>query len=190
MTHSPNDSRPDESSSQELSDGQLPSPRAFAVGTGFVFQSVGMVFLLGACCLGSLSDRLVKPADDPGVRWVDYLRGEEMPAAVATIALATTLIGGIGLIGTGIGLRGERPGSGPAAVVVTTIMTAVYCWASVVLTLKAPSLAAGLTATVLALLSTGLLILALRSAWVLRRFPPPQDQNVVTDEWLDQQRRH
>ena len=70
------------------------SPRAHVIATGHIFFSVGLVFLLGACCFWGFSSHVVRPADAPAARWADYFSGDRLPAAMLTIGVATTLIGG------------------------------------------------------------------------------------------------
>lgn len=167
------------------------SPRAFAVRTGQLCQTVGVAFLLGACCLWSFGGRLVQKADHPPEHWTGYLAGDRLPAAILTIDVAATLIGGIGLLAAGIGLCGERPGSGTFAAIVNSVLSLVYWLSCAVLAVKAGSWPGSLTAAAFALVTTALLLLSLHSAAVLRRFPPPADQNVVTEEFIERHsRRH
>lgn len=167
-----------------------PSPRAFATGTGAVFQSLGLVLLFGACCFWSLSGTLVERASEPAANWTTYLAGDRMPAAALTIGVATTLIGGIGLVGIGIGLHGERPDSGKAATVLTAVMAVIYWTLTLLLLTKGDRWLQALPSAAFGVLSTFLLMLSLQSAKVLRRFPPPADRNVVTDEFLNSRRSH
>lgn len=165
------------------------SPRAHVIATGHIFFSVGLVFLLGACCFWGFSSHVVRPADEPAARWADYFSGDRLPAAMLTIGVATTLIGGFGLVAVGVGLQGERPSSGPVAVVLTALMAIVYWGTCAVLIVKTGSWSYALTPAVFALASTVLFAVAVHCAAVLRRFPPPPDQNVVTDEFLEEYRK-
>lgn len=172
-------------------DGSASSPRAFAIGTGSVFQTVGSVFLLGSCCFWSLSGRVVARASQPAAHWGEYLTGDRLPAAVLMIGVVTTLIGGIGLVGVGIGLTGERPGSGRAGLLLTAVMGIIYSAATVLLALYGDSWLQCLPAAAFTAGTLVLFLLAAHSASVLSRFPPPPNQNVVTDEQLqaDRERR-
>ncbi len=161
-----------------------PSPRAHVISAGHVFQSVGLLFSLGACCFWAFSTHLVEPADQPASRWTEYLSGDRLPAAVLTIGVVTTLVGGIGLVAVGVGLHGERRGSGRTAVALTAVMAAIYWGAGILLIIKTASWSYSLAPALFALATTGLFTLAVHSAAVLSRFPPPPDQNVVTDEFL------
>jgi hypothetical protein len=158
------------------------------VRTGQLCQSVGIFFLFGSCCLWSFSGRLVEPASAPATRWADYLAGDRLPAAILTINVATTLVGGLGLLAVGIGLHGERRGSGAAACIVTGSMSLIHGASCVALTIRAGAALAGVTAGILALFGLVLFMLSLHSAALLRRYPPPADQNVVTDAFLEEYR--
>lgn len=159
-------------------------PRTTAVAVGYLLASVGLLFSFGACCLWSLSSWLVKPDAAPPAQWLAHFSSARAPAAVLTVTLMATLVGGFGLIGVGIGLQGERRGSGVAAVILTGLLSVVY-WAGVmVLAFAEDSLAAAWPLAILAVAATGLLALSIHAAAVMRRYPPPADQNVVTDEML------
>ena len=162
-----------------------PAPRASVIAIGYLFQSIGLVLLLGAFCFWPFSSRFVTPAEAPPQRWTEYLLGDRAAAALFTIGLATTFIGGIGLVAVGVGLQGERRSSGRAAMAVTAAMAASYWVSGGLLIVKTGSWLHALTATAFATLATLLLVSAAHCAAVLRRFPPPSDQNVVSDEFVD-----
>ena len=161
------------------------SPRAFAVGTGLCCQAVGLVFLLGSCCVWSLSANVVEPSPEPAERRTDDLVGDRLPAAVLMIGLAVTLVGGMALVAVGTGLQGERPSSGILAMVVTGLMTGVYAASAVLLIVHTGSVMKALAPVLPALATSILFLLAGYSASVLRRFPPPPDQSVATPEFLE-----
>ena len=165
-------------------DQSPPSPRAFAIGTGIVFQSVGTIFLLGACCFWSFSGHLVRPAAEPAERWTDHFARDRLPAAAVAIGVATTLVGGIGLVAAGVGLYGEQRSSGRVALAVTGGMGASYWVLFALLIIKVGSWSAAAVAAVFAIITTILFLLAGHSASTLRRFPPPPDQNAVTEPLL------
>jgi hypothetical protein len=166
------------------------SPRAFAIGTGFVFQSVGVVLLLGSCCFWSFSGHLVEPASQPTQQWTDHFHGDNLPIALLTVAVVTTVVFGAGLIGVGIGLQGERAGSGTAAVLLTATIAVIYwaCFGSLMFLVGA--IRSGILSGVFAVVASVFLFLSLVSRSVLRRFPPLPDQNVVTEEMLQGMTRH
>ncbi len=166
------------------------SPWAFAIGTGFVFQSVGVVLLLGSCCFWSISGHLVEPAAQPTQQWTDHFHGDHLPIALLTVAVVTTVVFGAGLIGVGIGLQGERAGSGTAAVLLTATISVIYWVCCAALWFQAGAIQSVVVSGVFAVVASVFLFLSLVSRSVLRRFPPPPDQNVVTEEMLRGMTRH
>lgn len=176
----------DEGGTQPL---ETPSPRAFAIGTGVWCQTVGMVLLLGGCCLWGLSDRITTRASEPAPQWTDFLFNESFPAAIWTLGLATTFVGGLALVAVGVGLQGERAGSGRVAMVVTALMTLIYLALAVALAAGAESWYAALAPGLLAVVTGVLFLLSGNSAATLRRFPPPPDQSKATAEFLEEHRR-
>ena len=165
-----------------------PSPRAFATATGYVLQLVGLVFLLGSCCFWTFSNHIVEQPKEPVAHWTDHLRGEGLSAAGLTICAVVTLIGGIALVATGIGLHGELPASGRLAMIVTAMMAILYWTLAILLIASAKTWLYGAVPAVFALVTTVLFLLAGHSTTILRQFPPPADQNVATEEFLQQVR--
>ncbi|MCH7592236.1 MAG: hypothetical protein IH989_05610 [Planctomycetes bacterium] len=177
---------PDESrETEETAPASEPqeSPRAFAISAGFVFQCVGGVFLLGVCCVWSFTTYFSAPPTHSNAHWMD-----DLGAALLTIGAAATLVGGVGLVGAGIGLQGERPSSGIVAALVTGLLSLVFWSIFGLYCFKTESWSGRIASLFFAGLATSLFGLAVRAAILLRRFPPPPDQNVVTDEFLEQLR--
>lgn len=110
---------------------------------------------------------------------------DNLAAALLTIGAAATLAGGVGLCGVGIGLQGERPSSGIAAFIVTGLLGLTFWIIFGIYCFRTDSWSGRITALLFAGVTSSLFALAIRSAMILRRFPPPQDQNVVTDEFLE-----
>ena len=159
------------------------SPRAYVVAVGFVFQCVGAVLLLGVCCVWSYTTYFNTPVTHSDAHWLDNLSN-----ALLTIGVAATLLGGVGLVGTGIGLNGERPSSGIAAASLTGLLCVVFWSIFGLYCLKTDSWSGRITSLFFAGLMSSLFALAIQAAMLLRRFPPPPDQNVVTEEFLEQYR--
>lgn len=119
---------PDANTKSEVASG--PSPRAFCHATGFIYQGVGMVLALGACCWWSFAGRIqdeVRPIDEE--RQVVELRTDAAPHqhwAMAGVVLS--FVGGLGLAVLGLGLQHDRPASAPCAKWMTLIV-AVFYWA-------------------------------------------------------------
>ncbi len=171
-------------SSGEAQSGDA-SPRAFVTATGFVFQIVGFVLVMGACVLwgfaGFVEDRLDEPINMAG----DYFRSDALAATVSLVCILTTLVAGLGLIGTGLGLQGENRSSGRWALIVTGVLAAVW-WGGA---LTFWFISAPIWKIIVAAFSAGagsvLFLLAGNSARILKLHPPPDDLNVVSDEFLD-----
>ena len=87
------------------------NPRAFVTATGFVFQIVGFALVMGGCVLwgfaGFVEDRLDEPINTAG----DYFKSDALVATVSLACILTTLVAGLGLLGTGLGLQGTTRGS-------------------------------------------------------------------------------
>ena len=113
---------------------------------------------------------------------------DDLAAALLTIGAAASLVGGVGLVGAGIGLQGERPSSGIVAALVTGLLSLVFWSIFGLYCFKTESWSGRIASLFFAGLASSLFALAVRAAMILRRFPPPPDQNVVTDEFLEQYR--
>ena len=168
---------------------QQSNPRAFVTATGFIFQAAGLVLAFGGCCMWSFAGKLQTQTDQPIEQWADYWQPSNLPASVAMIDVAFTFISGLGLMAVGVGLQGERPGSGRWALVLTAGLFLI--WALSLATFLLTS--AGWTSVLVALLfvagSFVLFLLAGYSQTILRLHPPPQDYNVVDEAFLEQYRR-
>lgn len=169
--------------------GEAPSPRAFAIGTGYVMQGVGFFLLLSACCFWSFSGYLFSAADPPAASWTEYLSGKHLPAGIVTGVVLVSLVGGIGLVAAGIGLQGERRTSGVVAVVTTVVMAAIYWLACGLLILKAGAWLPGTLSGLLGAVATILFLLSAHSAETLRRHPPPPDDPSEIEAVLDEHRK-
>jgi len=167
------------------SDIESDNPRAFVTGAGFVLQGAGMIFMFGACGVWLFSAFFIDKADAPVDRWTDYLSSSSSTAAYITLGLLTSLVGGIGLAAVGVGLQGEKASSGYWAMGVAGLMAGLFGALSVALFTREGSWGIGLVTASLFVGSIGLFLLACYSAGILRKHPPPQDLNDVTDEFLD-----
>ena len=81
---------------------------------------------MGGCVLwgfaGFVEDRLNEPINTAG----DYFKSDALVATVSLACILTTLVAGLGLLGTGLGLQGENRSSGQWALVVTGVLAAVW----------------------------------------------------------------
>lgn len=163
------------------------NPRAFAVGCGAVFQTVGVLQMLAGCCVWGLSAYVQQPSAEPAAQWYDFL-DSRFTAAVWTLGLLAGVLHGLLLAAIGTGLQGERPGSGRLAVAANIVALLLYLGLAVSLAIRAawwsviPPGAMGLWTLLL-------LILSLRSNALLRQFPPPPDLNRATPDIMEEHRR-
>lgn len=166
-----------------------PSPRAFAIGAGAVFQTMGGLFVFGSCLTWLLSAWLVPKAAAPVSHWLDFFRGENLSSALMVIVLIVSLVGGLGLLAVGLGLQGERPRSGHAAMFATAFMTVCYVVVAITYLVAVGHILTPLFVLALGLITVFLFMVAGYSASVLRKFPPPADLNVATPEILEEFRQ-
>ena len=160
------------------------SPRAFVTATGYVFQIVGFVLVMGGCVLwgfaGFVEDRLDEPINMVG----DYFKGDARVRTVSLACIISTLVSGLGLIATGLGLQGENRSSGQWALVVTGVLAAVWWGGAVTFWI----ISAPIWKIIVAAFSAGagsvLFLLAGNSARILKLHPPPADANVASEEFL------
>ncbi|MCH8969124.1 MAG: hypothetical protein IIA66_08410, partial [Planctomycetes bacterium] len=86
---------------------------------------------------------------------------------------------------TGLGLQGENRSSGQWALIVTGVLAAVWWGGAVTFWI----ISAPIWKIIVAAFSAGagsvLFLLAGNSARILKLHPPPDDLNVVSDEFLD-----
>lgn len=177
---------PDSSAEHAADASPRPSPRAFVTATGLVYQAVGMIMLFGSCCFWSFSGHVVEPSDVPASQWTDYLRGERLPAALLTICVVVTFVGGIALTAAGVGLQGEKPRSGRVAMAVSAPMAVIYLAAGAILLFNTELWGRALMPVLFGTVTILLFMLAGHSSSLLRQFPPPADQHLATEEFLRQ----
>ena len=103
-------------SSEEPQSGEA-SPRAFVTATGFVFQIIGFVLVMGACVLwgfvGFVEDRLDEPITKAG----DYLKGDALVASTLPPRSLTTT----DAPSSAINMATPRPMPRPAPVTMATL---------------------------------------------------------------------
>ena len=171
-------------------------PRALAMGTGVVLQTVGLVLFLSTCCVCALagqwdhvpsrSELLLRGAGegDVGKSLPDLFR-EPAGASMMLLSMFMT-VGGLAMMVFGLGLQSQKRHSASGA-----LLTMVL--ALLVLSLSGVGLWAG-GAAAPALLWHGalcLVVLALTpltiAAWrQMRAFPPPPDLHVVGADFDEQ----
>ena len=173
---------------EEHGEAPPPSPRAFATATGAVFQVIGSIFAFGSCCILSISGLVFAPASQPAEQWFSYLSGDRFETAMATLQIVASLVGGLGLIAAGIGMQSERPRSGAVGMWSSGLLM-LGCGVAIAARVIHGSPIPGLIVpVVMGVVTTAMFLLAGHSRQILRRFPPPADQYVVDDEFLEEYR--
>jgi hypothetical protein len=175
--------------STDLKTESVASPRAFAMGSGLVFQTVGGLLVFAACLIWGISAWTIPKASTPLANWIDFFRGENLPSALMTIALLTSFVGGLALLAVGLGLQGERPSSGRAAMITSTLMAACYLVVAIAYAFALGRIFSALIVFALTVLAFLLFMLAGHSSAILRRFPPPAGLNDATPELLEEFRQ-
>jgi hypothetical protein len=165
------------------------SPRAHCVAAGLLFQSIGSILLFGSCCLWSMSGLIEPKVDEPPGQWLGLLWGEHRTTALLTLNMITSFVGGMALLAAGVGLTGEKRLSGRLAMVIAGLMTLLYVGSAIAFAVLDGRWGAMILAGVLGVVCGGLFLAAAHCAAILKRHPPPADQNVVTDEFLERYRR-
>lgn len=160
------------------------SPRSFAIGAGIILIFAGTVLFLGACCLASFGATLDWRNVPPPMKWADYFESQRLPMTLALATLTTTFVGGLMLIAGGVGLYGERSSAGPLSSICTILLAILYGVLAGTQYFQGATRTSAILPTLLALVMIGLVPLAWRAAGVMRRHPPPPDQNAVNDNWL------
>lgn len=145
--------------------------------------------MLAGGVAGVLFAFAIPESPEPMARWTDFLKGANLPSALMTIALLATLIGGIALMAVGVGLQGERGGSGRAAMIVTALMTVVYFVVAATFVSSLGMVLKAVVVVVPGLVSAVLFMLAGHSASILKQFPPPSGLNDATPELLEEFRQ-
>lgn len=164
------------------------SQRCFAVVTGYLFNVIGIVLILSTCFLLLLSGWIIAPWDAPVDRWADLLTPQRISATLAGAGLIVSFVGGAGLIATGVGLQGERPSSGWPAMMVAGVLAASHIVMVVLACVLGGAWAVAGVSALLVVVFTVLFLLAGHSAAILRQYPPPANQNIVSDEWIENYR--
>jgi len=159
-----------------------PSPRAFCHATGFIYQGVGFVLAVGACCWWSFAGRIEGAIDVRKV--IDTSPQVAALSEPATLwhmaAVVLTFVGGMVLAVLGLGLQHDRPRSGPVAKWVTGLMALFYgsyfVWA-----LFHPGAGRAVVAGIMAGVWIVAFLLAGVSCEQLRRHPPRPEE--VASTW-------
>jgi hypothetical protein len=160
-------------------------PRAFATATGFAFQVVGVVFLVVSTAYWFVSGRVQTPAATPINALADYFAREHLVLTASTGLVLSGVGGGLAMIAFGLGLQGERRRSGIGAMIVAGALTVIGLAATAMYLFFGPYWLGAFVAVIWTAVSAVMFLLAGHSADTLRRHPPPEDQNVVDDAWIE-----
>jgi len=182
------DQRADNQGDESILSGAEPNPRAFAIGTGVVFQTVGVILALTGCSIWGLRGYVTAPVDQPAPNWLDFF-SIRFGEALWTLGLATTFLHGLALAAVGVGLQGERPSAGKLAVATNCAAGLIYAGMAAALILRESRFAMSLIPLMMFAFAGVMLALAIKSASALRAFPPPPDLSRATPEILAEYRR-
>jgi len=170
--------------SSPASTDSSPSPRVFCQATGFIYQGVGVVLMLGSCCFWSFSGRVqdeAKPTE-AGRVVVEAAKDFAPQQYWAMGAVVLLFAGGLAIAALGLGLQHERPASASWAKW-TTLALAIYFWAYLwMATLVWERATARIAlAAIMALAWTVLFLLAGSSVAEMRKNPP--DPKSFQSQW-------
>lgn len=163
-----------------------PSLRSFVTATGYIFQIVGLAFAGGGCLLWTLTGYLETQLDEPIAGVSDYFQSSARVMAISLACITTTCVAGFGLLATGLGMQGERPGSGRWGMVIAAILVMVWLAGGIGLWWISAPIWKIIVSAAFAGVGTMLFMLAGNSARILKLHPPPEDAGVVTDEFLQE----
>jgi hypothetical protein len=166
-------------------------PRAFATATGVAFQVAGIVYLLlglGYFVVMSAIERK-GAAGIPSESAHGIFDAGRRVEALSAVLVLTCLAGGLALATFGIGLQGEQRRSGVWGMVVSGGMSLIGAALCVGFLYFGPSWFRVGAALMFALVNGVLFLLAGHSAAVLKAHPPPEDQSIVDDAWIEAYRR-
>jgi hypothetical protein len=165
------------------------NPRAFVTGSGFVLQVYGGLLAFSACAIWGVSAMTPTSTATPAARWTDHLTGPQSAAALLTIGLFAGFVGGLALMAAGVGMQGEKRGSAAIATAVSGLLAGVFVALSALLAFSAGRFLMSGAALVVGTLSIAATLLSAISHQTLRRFPPPEDYHLLTEEILEDLRR-
>jgi len=125
----------------DISQGLIPTARAFAQGTGVLLQTVGMILFLSTCCVCSLAGlwdpTLSRPAvlqqlDSGEPIGLSFLSLFAQPAKAGVMLMAMFMtVGGLAMAVFGLGLQSEKPRSAWGAMATVILMMIVLCLSGV-----------------------------------------------------------
>lgn len=165
-------------------------PRAFAQGTGWLLQTVGMILFFSSCLLCAFTPMWDKPLDSPieidrTIREnppVGYsIRGSLSSPAKAgyTFTVATSTLGGLALAVLGLGLQADRRRSALGAVIAASTVEAILLVCNIALWIGGAPFGAILLNFFLLAVYGILLAFTLAAHRQVRASPPPEDIDII-----------
>lgn len=171
-------------------DNAASPPRAFVTATGFVYQVAGAFYVAVAGGYWLISGRLQDEAPVPIETVKQFVDPANVLLALTTLNILVAVAAGLAMVAFGIGLQGERRRSGIGAMITTGLLAAVALTSAVLYALYGPAWVPMVIVTLHGAVGMVLFLLAGHSAGILKRFPPPENQNVVDDAWLEEYARN
>lgn len=169
-----------------------PPPRAFAQGTGVLFQVVGFAMFVSTCCVCSAAGRWEAPSrgatieklkqDEPLVITLRRMFDEPGAAGLMlTVSFAT--VGGLAMMVFGLGLQSDKPNAAYAAVATCALLTMMLLGAAACLWIGESGWVSRLWNHALAAVTMTLLGFAIAALRQIRRDPPPPGMDILPDDF-------
>ena len=152
-----------------------------------IFQTAGLILAFGTCCIGSLAGLAQHPKlsallGDQPVTVVGAWQAFQTHKKLATISMFASCAAGLGVLAAGIGLQADRYGSARLAVLVTLPLGAFHVFYLGHLIVRGPISWWFPVPLLYTVIWVSLAILALASASVHKRHPPPRGLQSVPKE--------
>jgi fluoride ion exporter CrcB/FEX len=149
------------------------------------FLVVGNLLSFSGCLLCLASGLRFSPGRTYANQWTHHLLADQWPLALAAVNMLAALVGGLGLLGAGIGLRAERPSAATAALIAAACLSLIE-WSSSLVHASREQWVPAIVYAVPAMTNSILFLIAAGCRSTFREFPPPADQNVATKEFLEE----
>jgi lysylphosphatidylglycerol synthetase-like protein (DUF2156 family) len=167
-----------------------PSLRAFASGTGLVFQYTGFAYLGIAGFYWFASGRLDPPSAVPVETLADYFAPANVTFAITTANVLAGVVGGLAVFALGLGLQAEKRQAAIGGIIVSLILELITTTSAVLFITAADAWGRAVVVAIISLMNIVLLMLAGRSLVILNAHPPPPDDNEVDSAWIEEYHRN
>ena len=176
--------------SSEVDKLATPSPRAFANATGYIFQSVGVLFTISMCCwwpANCWQDKL--PVTDLSSVSQGSIYSAPAEQLWAMAAVTSNFVGGLLIIGLGFGLQQDRLRTAKLPMLLTGVV-AILFWTYLGFAIFSfPSVGRIVASALGAMAWTVLFLLAGVSNDQLRKNPPTRSEQSWTSRDEDDFRK-